>query len=346
MRTDAAALSAALAGRVHELVRELLPAGRRDGQEWRCGSVAGERGQSLAVHLSGARAGVWSDFSGGSSGDALDLVAAVLFAGDRGQAMRWSRGWLGLQDVDPGLQPRRPVVVPDTGRAETDAEAEERRRAAMRIWLGCKPGLRGTPVDHYLSARGIALAELGRAPGAVRFHPELWNTESRRSWPAMVAAISGPSGSMLAIHRTWLATGSDGAWAKAPLNNPKMTLGRYAGGTIRLARGSTRKPLAQAPEGERVILAEGIETGLSVALACPELRVLAAISLSNMGRVELPATVREIVIAGDNDDGNETAQKALQAAIDRFLEQGRTVRIAIPSIAGADWNDVLRDQAA
>jgi twinkle protein len=49
-----------------------LPRRLKHGTEWRAGSLAGEPGQSLAVHLTGAKAGVWADFNGGDGGDLLD----------------------------------------------------------------------------------------------------------------------------------------------------------------------------------------------------------------------------------------------------------------------------------
>ena len=83
---DIRAIVGMLAQRIDDLVVELLPAGRRDGAEWRCGSVAGEPGQSLGVHLRGAKAGIWADFSSPQDrGDALDLVAAVRFGGDKAE---------------------------------------------------------------------------------------------------------------------------------------------------------------------------------------------------------------------------------------------------------------------
>ncbi len=55
----------------------LLPNGQRDGHEWRAGSVDGEAGKSLGVHLTGEKAGVWSDFATGERGDLLDLWAVA-----------------------------------------------------------------------------------------------------------------------------------------------------------------------------------------------------------------------------------------------------------------------------
>lgn len=62
-----------LADRVQAVAEHLLPNGRKEANEWRVGSTAGEKGQSLGVHLSGAKAGVWADFASGEGGDLLDL---------------------------------------------------------------------------------------------------------------------------------------------------------------------------------------------------------------------------------------------------------------------------------
>ncbi len=103
--------------------------------------------------------------------------------------------------------------------------------------------------------------------------------------------------------------------------------------------------MAKAPAGETAVIAEGIETALSVAIACPDLRVLAAVSLANMCRLALPPAITCVVLAADNDAGNEKAQAALQRAIDHFAGEGRTVKVALPETPGADWNDVLQEQS-
>jgi hypothetical protein len=211
----------------------------------------------------------------------------------------------------------------------------------MRIFLAAAPKLAGTPVDLYFQGRGIDLAQLGRQPRSLRFHPALWNAESRRPWPAMVAAVTDDSGAMTAVHRTWLAQDEAGHWGKAPLQVAKASLGQVAGGTIRLWRGESGKSLAAAPSGETVVIAEGIETALSVAIACPELRVIASVSLGNMGRINLPLAIATVVIAADNDPPGSPADNALKAAAARFVAMGKTVRIA-RSPVGSDMNDCLQ----
>ena len=70
-------VSRQLAQRAEDIARYLLPNGKKSGAEWRAGNINGEVGESLGVHLVGEKAGVWSDFSTGDSGDLLDLWAAV-----------------------------------------------------------------------------------------------------------------------------------------------------------------------------------------------------------------------------------------------------------------------------
>jgi hypothetical protein len=255
---DVSAVAAMLADRIDSLVAELLPAGTREGHEWRIGSIAGQPGRSMAVHLSGAKAGVWKDWSADVGGDSLDLVAQVLFHGDKGQALRWSRAWLGLDNADPATlkQHRREAAK---RREQASEDDRQRQRRASGIFLAAQPQLVGTVAGTYLASRAIDLAQLGRQPRALRFHPQLWNEESRRYWPALVAAIVDPAGQMKAVHRTWLAPDGSG---KAPLRDSKMTLGRYAGGMIRLWRGTSGKPLREAPPGETIVISEGIEDAL------------------------------------------------------------------------------------
>src|SRR5438874_10935941 len=133
---NAAEISRQLGGRIHALVLDLLPTGYREGHEWRCGSIAGEPGDSLGVHLTRPKAGVWSDFSAGQKGDALDLVAAV-HGFSISEAIGWSRSWLGLEDGEVRL-PKRPAPPPKP--------TEPARYPAYcgRAWDAARP-ITGTP---------------------------------------------------------------------------------------------------------------------------------------------------------------------------------------------------------
>lgn len=343
---DASEISRALATRAEILAPLLLSAGRRKGGYWIVGSVQNEPGASLWVHLGGPKAGHWQDAATGEFGDALDLVAAVLHRGDKRAAYRWALAWLGLSPGDASVP--KQAAPPARARDVPDEAADRRRGRAQQIWLQAQPSLAHTPAEAYLAGRGIDLQALGRQPRALRFHGDLYHGYARMAFPAMVAAITGgDDGRFLAVHRTYLER-VGGGWIKARVEPPKLVLGEFPGGSIRLWRGASKKPLKQAPPDEPVVIGEGIETCLSIALACPELRVLSGVSQGNFGSVWLPEQVRMVVLAGDNDEAARTdpakiekARMAFQRVVDRFLERGLHVRIARAPV-GKDFNDTLR----
>lgn len=328
-------LSARLAGRIDDLCHLFLNAGRRRGHYWCVGSVDNQPGKSMWVHLSGRSRGRWQDAGTGELGDALDLVAACRFRGDKRAAYAWALDYLGGASVMASAP--KPAAEP-AARADGD-EVERRRRYALRLWLEAQPSLAGTPAGAYLAGRGIDLASLGRQPRALRYHPGVRHAGSGRTMPALVAAISDGEGAHIATHRIWLEPAGSG-WGKARVENPKMAIGIFAGGSIRLWRGASGKTLKDAPADQPVVIGEGIETCLSIAVAVPELRVLCAVSLGNMGAVALPAQIAQVILAADNDD-HPAARRAFQKVVERHMQAGRTVRVARPE-AGKDFNDTLR----
>ncbi len=103
-------------------------------------------------------------------------------------------------------------------------------------------------------------------------------------------------------------------------------LGRCVGGAVRLG-----------PAGPRLAIAEGLETALSVAQACPDLSVWAALSTSGMRGLILPPEVREVTFCCDGDiPGNQAGRDAAL----KFRTEGRRVRICTAP-AGQDFNDML-----
>jgi hypothetical protein len=338
---DAREVAAGLAAHIEALAADLLPAGKRKGHYWVCGGTGGEAGGSLFIHLTGSKRGHWQDAATGEFGDALDLIAACAFGGDKKAACAEGLRRLGLAGVKGGPPPSRPARQDPPPATEDPASANN--AAAMRMWLEAKPSIIDTPVENYLKNRNIDLRSLGRAPRALRFHPALWHSGVKMRLPAMVAAITDGSGRHVATHRTWLEY-AGGGWMKARIPDNKMVLGAFPGGSIRLWRGASGKSLKDAPAGDPVVITEGIESGLSIVAACPELRVLAAVSQGNLGGVELPPQIGVVILAIDNDRKPQ-AQAAAARVVNRWLDRGyRNVRIA-RSPFGNDFNDALQGVA-
>src|SRR5690348_7880982 len=111
MSGDITEIKRALADRVQSVAEFLLPHGRKEGPEWRCGSIGGEKGRSLGVHLTGEKRGVWADFNGGEGGDLLDLWVAAKGV-SLPVAIEEARAWLGLSRPAPYRDPKPNYVRP------------------------------------------------------------------------------------------------------------------------------------------------------------------------------------------------------------------------------------------
>jgi hypothetical protein len=350
MDSDFGFVAQQLADRIEALVEQLLPGGVLVNRRyWRVGSLSGEPGQSLCVYLTGAKRGRWKDFDGSEHGDALDLVAAVLFPGNLVEAIKWARDWLGIsQETDPETK-RQLAERAAKRRAELQRQAERenahKRQDALQIWLAGAPVARGDIVDRYLRTRGIDLARLGKVPGALRTHPSLRHADGSY-WPAMVAAICDVANKHVAVHRTWLKDGPNFACDefqpafKAPVTGKaKMTLGSYAGGCIRLSRGASGKPWSQILPGEKLLIGEGIEDVLSAMIDWPEFRAVCGVSLSSMLCLELPETVGEILLLHQGDPIGSPAYRTLWEVISRFEAMGHPVRLWKRNAGVKDYNE-------
>ena len=61
----------AMAKDAEGVCRYLFPNGNISGGEFYIGSLQGEAGKSMRIHLTGSKAGVWADFSSGEGGSNL-----------------------------------------------------------------------------------------------------------------------------------------------------------------------------------------------------------------------------------------------------------------------------------
>lgn len=335
---------------------------------WTSGPQAGRWADYAMAPLPGQR-------SAHASGDVIDLIALSLGLNGAG-AIKAAREFLGLDTESPEVRRARDEAwargkaareaAQAQAKAETAAQAAEKSRKAKGLWLSGQETLTGTPVDFYLRGRGIDLAGLPHMPGAIRYHPECryyWTEEvvdqdtgevtkrlRLRPVPAMLTAIARGR-DIIDCHRTYLAfDDKEGRWTKAALPDAKKVFGDYSGGSIRLCgergpRGGMLK-LRQAPPGSRVFVAEGIENALSLiavrALAGqPPAFVVAAGMIANLAAVELPATVTEVTLAADNDQGVQ-AQAMLARAVAFHHGKGRVVRVWRSERPGEDLNDRLQ----
>jgi putative DNA primase/helicase len=201
----------------------------------------------------------------------------------------------------------------------------ERRAAAPTLAARGAPGAArvaaGGPVEAYLAGRGIGLP----AGAPIRFLADCPHPSGARL-PAMLALVTTADGAPVAIHRTFICADGHG---KAAVDPAKATLGPFHGNAVTLH-----------PPGAEIAVGEGIETSLAAAVifGLPALAALTAGGLAAAGW--LPPGVSRVLIAADHD-ANGAGQRAAAAAARALRRRGVAVRIALPDVLGADFNDVL-----
>ena len=192
------------------------------------------------------------------------------------------------------------------------------------------------PARLYLRSRGI-LNPNGIC--GLLYHPHL---QYRRvdgtydTFPAMIAKVR-LGNDVVSLHRTYLT--QDGH--KAPVASPKKLMspvhpGATTGAAIRLF----------PPPYIELALTEGIETGLAYQNFI-EVPTWAALSANGLKNIQVPETVRHVLICGDNDHSG-VGQEAAEVCAYRLRKEGRHVEILIPpgpipeGQKSLDWADVIK----
>lgn len=317
MPNTASELARRLAANAEAVCRHYLSNGYRRGRYWLVGDVGNTPGSSLYVRLHGPEAGrgaagKWTDAATGEHGDLLDLIAA-------------NRRIDAVRDVLDEARRFLSLPVPEATNRQPPAHAGS-PEAARRLFAASKPIL-GTAAETYLRERGITAL---RDCSALRFHPRCFYRQddagpagARADWPALVAAITDLDGTMTGAHRTWL---DKSGRTKAPVETPRRAMGHLLGNAVRF--GLALDVMAAG---------EGIETTLSLRSVMSTMPMVAALSASHLAALLLPATLRRLYIARDNDPAG---QRAAETLTERAHEGGIEALTLVPGLG--DFNDDLR----
>jgi hypothetical protein len=320
MPKDASDLARRLAEQAEAVCRHYLSSGRREGRYWLVGDIDNSPGRSLYVRLKagegGKAPGKWTDAATGDHGDLLDLIAANRRLTTLHDTLDEARRFLALPRLEPTPDNHRSSPAP-TGSPQ----------AARRLFAMSKPVM-GTIAQTYLRER--AITDL-RFCASLRFHPRCWyrgdeddaGDQARDAWPALIAAVTDLHGQVTGVHRTWLdPSGKD----KAPISRPRRAMGCLLGNAVRF--GTAIHVMAAG---------EGIETVLSLRQIVPTLPMAAALSANHLAALILPAGLRRLYVARDDDAAGHHATLTL---IDRAHALGIEARPLDAALG--DFNDDLR----
>lgn len=280
---------------------------------------------------------------------------------DVGAAIRELAAMAGSEGVD---EETRRAIKARQRKAEEAAERQALRDRAKGMALARRAYEEAWPVNSqgaylvtpYLKARGIdvdALVAARRFPDCLRENKQPYfdtdTGEKIACLPCMLAPITDAKGALQALHRTYLSPKRPAKFDAPHGGGAKKILGPSGGGTIRL--------LAPRHGSRTLVIAEGIETALSLAemgLESPyadirDAAYWAGVSLGNLVDLPFPPKAERIILAADNDARDPAAARALlnraaERARRRLGFQGR-IDIIWPE-KGTDFNDMLMKQKA
>ena len=306
--TDFAEINRSILTGYRQILPSWLPGGRFQGHEYvvQNPTRADKRPGSFKINW---QTGQWADFATMERGTTpLSLYCYISNMPYKEAGLLLAEQYHATPEPPPRYRPTYRQI--------------ERQLYALKLWNDSHPADK-TAVETYLRARGISCP----IPDDIRFLSGHRHKPSGRIYPVMLSAVRcWASRKIQAVHRTWLMP--DGS-AKAPVEPEKMMLGNCKGGGVWLGKPS-----------RKLIISEGIETGLSVQqeTGCP---VWAALSTSGMTGLILPDMPlgTEIIIAADNDPAG---RKAAYEAADKWTKEGREVRIAFPPDS-KDFNDLVME---
>ena len=206
----------------------------------------------------------------------------------------------------------------------------------MKLWNETAPISEHDAVAQYLDNRGLMVPNTT----AIRAHAGLdywYEGQCLGTFPAMIGAITSPSGALVSIHRTYLS--ADGH--KAPVPTVKKlcaSAGPLMGASIKISTHVSR-----ANEHLSIGISEGIETALAATMLFG-IPTWAGVSAHGLANFEPPPNVKNIYIFGDND-ASHVGQDAAAKLAQRLTHQGHIVRVHTPAII-CDWCDELAAMGA
>ncbi|PIR10216.1 MAG: hypothetical protein COV52_09665 [Gammaproteobacteria bacterium CG11_big_fil_rev_8_21_14_0_20_46_22] len=323
---------------------------KRTSKEWRY-----EGG--LIVTLKGNDAGKWYSFTESKGGGPIKAIQEWMGLPFK-EALKYGAGLAGLTEAQAmTTEAIQRVQAKATARSKDRYEIMATTRlqsieSAKSIWEGTQP-ISGTLAERYFNEHRkvshLSRMEIRHWPIGAEWVNYDDNGERKvqpNKVPAAVIAVRDAQGELTGVQRIYLDKNTAG---KATfMDNAKLSKGVIQGSAGIIQKGI---------KGGRLFIAEGPETGASLAMIDPDATVLVSMGINNLPNlapvISAFAPV-EVVLAADNDGVHSKTRKTTEEAFALLQSNLNTTSIScrlaypleIAGLAKVDWNDVLVKQGA
>jgi conjugative transfer relaxase protein TraI len=294
---------------------------------------------SLSVTIKGEHQGWWNDFSEGKGGRSMLSLIQHHGGLTKQEAINFSAEWVGVSGLSIGhleaaTLKNQPAKSLKTHEASLTDQGKKQLAFAKKLASQSKP-MEGTLVERYLKEqRGI---DLNHQPDDVRYHAAVYSKLNGQTHPAMLVIARNHCGDIKAVQATYLDPTTAAKVDKSKVAIQKQTFGVMKGSTVTIL-GDKNSP---------TLIAEGIETGLSLKQAMPHATVKVTLSKSNFVNIDPRTLATKAVLCLDQDGKDFSSDKTILAATKRLIDANKNVFVMVPTSAQKtrqDYNDVLKTQ--
>ncbi len=174
----------------------------------------------------------------------------------------------------------------------------------------------------------------------------MWDSNSKQYYPALIAFARNKDGNITGGQSIYLNKDTNN---KADIEVNKRSFGRIRGSFVEISKNNEQQNVQISKDDNNsvsniTIIAEGVETALSIAEAGIKGKILCSLGVSNIRNYE-PIKGERIIIAADNDGKDAVSVRTIIKAQEELIRQGATVIIIQPPEKG-DFNDMLKSQGA
>jgi hypothetical protein len=290
----------------------------RTGNQLRFGRNKG----SLVLTTKGDKQGLWFDHQTGLGGNLLTLIKEQ-HNDDFKAALEFSGNFLQLT---PENAIKKSIDMSDLP-PELGEEKARLTQYARQLANDSEP-IKGTLAETYLTkTRGI---DIDLCSDNIRFLPAVMEPETKKTHPAVLIIGKTIEGKVNGVQVVYL--NEEGQ--KLDCQEPKRSYGIIKGSAVPVHVG-----------GNLYAVAEGVETALSVAMACKDMTIFASLgSITNFSAMDFKAQNNTLIIFSDNDQPGNPSNRKMALAADELSEKGFNVLVCKPKEVGKDFNDVLKEK--
>ncbi|EER22343.1 AAA family ATPase [Rickettsia endosymbiont of Ixodes scapularis] len=311
-----------------------------------------EKDGKIAMKIGGSKAGIWYDFSKDEGGDLFTLVQREKNC-DFVEAKKYLQNMVGMstnsKDLVTNLKLNKNKQVKTNDQKEQYDEIAKIKRAIGLYEKSdsVKYVMPNNVAKRYLSEHRGIKEVLTRYQLSNDLRTDMmWDSNSKQYYPALIAFARNTDGNITGGQSIYLNKDTNN---KADIEVNKRSFGKIKGSFVEISKNNEQQNVQSSKDGNNsasnvTIIAEGLETALSIREAGIKGKILCSLGVSNIRNYE-PIKGERIIIAADNDGKEAVSVNTVIKAQEELISKGAAVAIIRPLETG-DFNDVLKSQGA